>query len=58
MIQLVPVYIIGSTLGVIGAKRHGSDIGFARLGIWVNCLALVPMNVIPILAFTQHLLKK
>jgi len=49
MIYLVPSYILGVLLGVIGIRRNETRIDTAQLGVRLNLWLLLPTNLIPIL---------
>jgi len=49
MIYLVPSYIFGLLLGVVGIRRNEAHMDTAQLGVRLNLWSLLPVNVIPIL---------
>jgi len=49
MILLTPSYIFGVLLGVIAYRRNETRSDNIQLAIRLNCWALVPVNVIPLL---------
>ena len=56
MIRLTPVYLIGVMCELIGIKRSHDNVPSARIGIWFNGSALVPMNIVPLVGYCFHLI--
>lgn len=56
MIRLTPVYLIGVMCGFIGIKRSHDNVPSARIGVWFNGCALVPMNLVPLVGYCFHLI--
>jgi hypothetical protein len=56
MIRLTPVYLFGVMCGLIGLKRLHDNTPSARIGVWFNGCALVPMNLVPLVGYYFHLI--
>jgi len=56
MIRLTPVYLLGIMCGFIGLKRSHDNAPSARIGVWLNGSALVPMNIVPLVGYCFHLI--
>jgi hypothetical protein len=56
MIRLTPVYLLGVMWGFIGLKRSHDNAPSARIGVWFNGWALVPMNLVPLVGYYFHLI--
>jgi hypothetical protein len=42
--------------GFIGLKRSRDNAPSARIGVWFNGWALVPMNLVPLVGYYFHLI--
>jgi hypothetical protein len=56
MIRVTPVYLLGVMCGFIGLKRLHDNAPSARIGVWFNGWALVPMNLVPLVGYYFHLI--
>ncbi len=50
MIRITPIYILGVWLGLVGV-RGATYPESARLGVWINGVALFPANLFPLLSY-------
>jgi hypothetical protein len=58
MIRLTPLYLLGVMCGFIGIRRSHDNAASARIGVWSNGCALVPMNLVPLVGYCFHLIGK
>jgi hypothetical protein len=56
MIRVTPAYLLGLMCGFIGLKRSRDNAPSARIGVWFNGWALVPMNLVPLVGYYFHLI--